>query len=111
LRAEEQRELHTPEPHTRSSALIDGIPAVVWEAYGQPGDSQQRIDFVSPYVETMLGYSVEEWLSTANFWLSIVHPEDRERAAAAAATAFASGTPHVNRFRWKVTPDDRASHP
>ena len=81
-------------------ALIDGIPGVVWEAYGQPDGGQQRIDFVSPYVETMLGYSVEEWVSTPNFWLSIVHPEDRERAAAVALRAFASGSPHTNRFRW-----------
>jgi PAS domain S-box-containing protein len=81
-------------------ALIDGIPGVVWEAHGQPDGGQQRIDFVSPYVETMLGYSVEEWMSTPNFWLSIVHPEDRERAAAVALRAFASGSPHTNRFRW-----------
>ena len=84
----------------RARALLDGIPGVVWEAFGQPDASQQRIDFVSPYVETMLGYSVEEWLRTPNFWLSIVHPDDREQAAAAAAAAFASGTPHSNRFRW-----------
>jgi len=40
--------------------LLDGIPGVVWEAFGQPDHHQQRIDFVSPYVETMLGYSVDE---------------------------------------------------
>ena len=82
------------------SAIIDGIPGVVWEAYGRPNDSQQRINFVSRSVERMLGYSVDEWLGTANFWLSIVHPDDRDRAAAAAADAFASGEPHVNQFRW-----------
>jgi PAS domain S-box-containing protein len=87
--------------------IINGIPGVVWEAYGQPDGSQQRIDFVSPYVETMLGYSVEEWLSTPNFWLTIVHPDDREQAAAVAATAFASGEPHINRFRW-IAKDGRA---
>jgi PAS domain S-box-containing protein len=83
-----------------ASALVEGIPGVVWEAYGRPDATQQRIDFVSPYVETMLGYSVAEWLKTPNFWLTIVHPDDRERAAAAAAAAFARGEPHVNRFRW-----------
>jgi len=84
----------------RANALVDGIPGVVWEAYGQPDAAQQRIDFVSPYVETMLGYSVDEWLSTPNFWLSIVHPDDRGRAADVAAAAFAAGAPHLNRFRW-----------
>jgi PAS domain S-box-containing protein len=83
-----------------ASALIAGIPGVVWEAYGRPDVGDQRIDFVSPYVETMLGYSVEEWLRTPNFWLSIVHPDDRGEAAAAAAAAFVKGEPHTNRFRW-----------
>ena len=36
-----------------------------------------EIDFVSYYVEEMLGYTVEEWLSTPNFWLTIVHGDDR----------------------------------
>jgi PAS domain S-box-containing protein len=87
-------------PHPRADELLDGIPAVVWEAFGQPDHDQQRIDFVSPYVETMLGYSVDEWLTTPNFWLSIVHPDDRENAARAAAATYATGTSHTNRFRW-----------
>jgi PAS domain S-box-containing protein len=48
----------------------------------------------------MLGYSEEEWLSTPNFWLSIVHPDDKERAAAEAAAMFASGKGGSSRFRW-----------
>ena len=86
--------------------MLDDIPAVVWEAYGRPDAAHQRIDFISPSVETMLGYSVEEWLSTPNFWLSIVHPDDRARAAASAADAFARGTAHTNQFRW-LTRDGR----
>ena len=54
----------------------------------------------------MLGYSVQEWLRTPNFWLSIVHPDDRERAAAVAADAFARGEAHTNQFRW-LTKDGR----
>jgi PAS domain S-box-containing protein len=51
---------------------------------------------------TLLGYSVEEWLTTPNFWLSIVHPEDKERAALDAAETFASRKARTNRFRWIV---------
>src|SRR6188474_143478 len=82
----------------RLGELVDGIPGVVWLASGDPDSSNQRIDFVSPYVETMLGYSPREWLGTPNFWLSIVHPEDREHAAAVAAAAYAKGEPHTNQF-------------
>src|SRR6185503_8383520 len=60
----------------------------------------QRIDFVSGHVEQMLGYSQDEWLSTPNFWLTIVHPDDKERAAREAAALFASGQGGSSRFRW-----------
>jgi PAS domain S-box-containing protein len=91
----------------RLDAIIASVPGVVWEAWGEPDEASQRIDFVSDYVETMLGYTVEEWLSTPNFWLNIVHPEDRERAARTAAATFASGEVGTNEFRW-VRKDGRA---
>lgn len=87
--------------------LLQNVPAVVWEAYGAPDESQQRIDFVSDYVEQMLGYSVEQWLSVPNFWLTIVHPDDRERAAQEGLSIFQSGRRGVSRFRW-MTADGRA---
>src|SRR5690349_9819826 len=80
--------------------LICDIPGVVWEAYGEPDHLNQRIDFVSEYVETMLGYSAAEWLSTPNFWLTIVHPDDRERAAQNAAALYRQCGHGINRFRW-----------
>ncbi len=91
----------------RLDSIIASVPGVVWEAWGLPDESSQRINFVSDYVETMLGYTVEEWLATPNFWLTIVHPEDRERAARTAAATFASGKVGTNQFRW-VAKDGRA---
>ncbi|HVG28180.1 MAG TPA: PAS domain S-box protein [Pyrinomonadaceae bacterium] len=86
--------------------LVANVPGVVWEAWGVPDEGSQRIDFVSDYVEQMLGYTVEEWLATPNFWLTIVHPEDRERAAREARAMFDSRAGGVSRFRW-VTKDGR----
>ncbi|HEX8161471.1 MAG TPA: PAS domain S-box protein [Pyrinomonadaceae bacterium] len=87
--------------------LVANVPGVVWEAWGMPDEGSQRIDFVSDYVETMLGYTVEEWLATPNFWLTIVHPEDRERAAREAREKFDSRAGGASRFRW-VTKGGRA---
>jgi len=84
----------------RIEDIVAHVPGVVWEAWGKPDAANQRIDFVSSHVEQMLGYSEAEWLSTPNFWLSIVHPDDRERAAAEAAAIFASGEGGSSRFRW-----------
>lgn len=86
--------------HQRLGSIIASVPGVVWEAWGDPGAAGQRIDFVSDYVEAMLGYTVQEWLQTPSFWLTIVHPEDRERAARVAAEQFSSGRGGVNEFRW-----------
>jgi PAS domain S-box-containing protein len=84
----------------RVADIVAHVPGVVWEAWGQPDAANQRIDFVSSHVEKMLGYSQEEWLSTPNFWLSIVHPDDKERAAREATAIFASGKGGTSRFRW-----------
>ena len=84
----------------RIEDIVAHVPGVVWEAWGKPDAANQRIDFVSSHVEKMLGYSQEEWLSTPNFWLHIVHPDDRERAALEAAEIFKSGKGGSSRFRW-----------
>ncbi len=88
------------EERKRLQELVANVPGVVWESWGEPDEKNQRINFVSDYVETMLGYTVEEWLNTPNFWLTIVHPEDKEKAAAEASRTYTSGRIGVNRFRW-----------
>lgn len=84
----------------RMNNLVANVPGVVWEAYGSPDAANQQVDFVSNYVEKMLGYTVEQWLSTPNFWLEITHPEDKERAAKEAALVLQSSANGISRFRW-----------
>jgi len=101
-RAEEenaQLTAHIESQSQRLNTIVANVPGVVWEAWGEPGAATQRIDFVSDYVETMLGYSVEEALSTPDFWRSMVHPDDRERTVEAAATDFAHGRSDRLEFR------------
>ena len=109
IRGEEERERLTKEvasQRKRLDDLISSVPGVVWEAWGEPDDKSQRMNFVSGHVEAMLGYTVDEWVSTPNFWLTIVHPDDREQAVRVAADAWISGNTHVNIFRW-LTKDGR----
>jgi PAS domain S-box-containing protein len=84
----------------RLRSIVASVPGVVWEAWGEPDAASQRIDFVSDYVEIMLGYSKGDWLATPNFWLSIVHEDDKERAAREAYAVFASGEGGSSQFRW-----------
>jgi PAS domain S-box-containing protein len=84
----------------RLSEVVANVPGVVWEAWGEPDAASQRIDFVSDHVRAMLGYEPEEWTATPNFWLSVVHPDDRARAAAESRAIFESGASGRNEFRW-----------
>ncbi|MBW3565367.1 MAG: PAS domain S-box protein [Acidobacteria bacterium] len=90
----------------RMDELIASIPGVVWEAWGDPDNPAQTISFVSEQVESILGYSRKEWLSTPNFWLGIVHPEDRDRAARTARETLEGKRTAPNEFRW-ITKDGR----
>ncbi len=85
---------------TRLAEVVANVPGVVWEAWGKPDAATQQIDFVSSYVVTLLDYEPAAWTSTANFWLGIVHPDDRDRAAREAAAIFESGAPGRSEFRW-----------
>jgi len=91
----------------RLLSIVSNVPGVVWEAWGEPDGESQRTGFVSDHVTRMLGYSVEEWLASPNFWLTIVHPDDRELAARNAHEHFVSGGSRTNTFRW-MTKDGRA---
>ena len=48
--------------------------AIVWEADA----TTEQFTFVSPSAERVLGYPVEQWLSEPNFWVNLIHPEDRQ---------------------------------
>jgi PAS domain S-box-containing protein len=85
---------------TRLQEIIASIPGVVWEAWGRPDAPDQRMNYVSDYVEVMLGYTPEECVTRPNFWLQVVAPEDRDAAARVAAERFAGGRDGENEFRW-----------
>jgi PAS domain S-box-containing protein len=100
IAASQTKELEVQRERLRLQEIIASIPGVVWEAWGDPDSSRHRIDYVSDYVQQMLGYSPSEWTSTPNFWLQIVPPEDREEAAREAAERFRSGVEGEHEFRW-----------
>ncbi len=57
----------------RLQELVHGIDAILWET-----NLDGSLAFISRRAEEVLGYPVERWLSDPGFWLSIIHPEDRE---------------------------------
>ncbi|MBD8879544.1 diguanylate cyclase [Rhodanobacter sp. 7MK24] len=63
------------EDRQRFLRLLETIDGVVWEAELGVGNT-----FLSPQVERLFGYSVEEWRADPGFWRAHVHPDDLAEA-------------------------------
>jgi len=85
---------------TRLNNIVENVAGVVWEAHGHPNSPEQQFTFVSKYAEKMLGYEVARWLSSPNFWLEIVHSEDRERIETEARAIYENAREGALAFRW-----------
>ena len=64
---------------TKFRLFIEKLPAVSYVA--APG-SDGRWLFVSPQIETLLGYRPDEWLADPRLWFSRLHPDDAQMAIA-----------------------------
>ncbi len=59
--------------------LVATIPEVVWKT-----DAKGNVIFVSPQVESLLGYSAEEFRRQGDsLWFNAVHPDDKEKVGKA----------------------------
>lgn len=58
---------------SRYRTLVERLPAITYIAeVGARG----RWLFVSPQIETMLGYTPEEWMADSGLWMSRIHEDD-----------------------------------
>jgi PAS domain S-box-containing protein len=70
-----ERQLRETENKYRT--LVEGLPAVVYIAeFGEEG----AWNYISPQIESVLGFSQDEWMSGAKLWRDRIVPEDRQRA-------------------------------
>src|ERR1700689_1976007 len=77
-------------------ALVEQIPAVVFMAYLDKGIGEA---YVSPQIETALGFSQREWLEDPVRWYQQIHPDDKSRWSQEAAEMFLSGKPLRSAYR------------
>lgn len=59
--------------------LVENLPAVT---YLQAHDDAATGIYIAPQIETLLGYTPEEWLADPDIWIRLIHPDDRERVRA-----------------------------
>jgi PAS domain S-box-containing protein len=62
------------EAEARYRTLVEQIPAI---AYIDPVEDGPTV-YISPQVESILGYEPQEWYADQDLWKKIVHPDDRE---------------------------------
>jgi PAS domain S-box-containing protein len=70
--------------------LVEQLPAITYVA--EPGP-EGAWEYVSPQIETLLGFSPQEWMALASTWWNRVHPDDRERVAEAERIFEQTGKP------------------
>jgi len=75
----EERTAELREANARYRQVVEQVPAVTYLAeIGFMG----RWHYVSRQIESMFGYTAEEWMSAPSFWIDRVHPDDREKVQA-----------------------------
>jgi PAS domain S-box-containing protein len=76
--------------------LVEQIPALVFIAYLERGMSEA---YVSPQIESALGFTQEEWLEDPIRWYGQIHPDDKQRWSTDAAEMFVTGKPLKSAYR------------
>ncbi len=80
----------------RYRRLVENLPAITYAAqFGADG----KWLYVSPQVESLLGFSVAEWLAEPSLWFSRVHPDDQLAVLAAELRSRESATPLEAEYR------------
>ena len=69
----------SPELGQRSQLQVERVPAIVYVA--EPGPNGRWL-YVSPQIESILGFSAQEWMADPGLWQKQLHPLDREAVIA-----------------------------
>jgi len=72
----EESEEQLPNVDAIYRALVEQIPAVVFMAHLDRGIGEA---YVSPQIESSLGYSQEEWLADPIRWYQQIHRDDKQQ--------------------------------
>jgi|GEM_PF-374383 len=84
------------ESELKFRTLVEQIPAVTYLA---ALDEMSSTLYVSPQIETFLGFSQREWLADHTLWLKQVHPDDQDRVLSQVREAQRTGIPSPSEYR------------
>ena len=81
----------------RYRTLVEQMPVVTFLAALAGGVNEL---YVSPQIESLLGFSQKEWLENPVLWYTQLHPEDRERWHLEFARTCAAGEKFRSEYRF-----------
>jgi diguanylate cyclase (GGDEF)-like protein/PAS domain S-box-containing protein len=84
------------EAEARFRMLVEQIPAVTY--IGALGPNLPSL-YISPRLETLLGYTPEEWSRDPDNWRKHLHPEDADETMAAVANANSAAVDYSLEYR------------
>lgn len=85
-----------PDLYSRYRVLVEQIPAIVFMSFLDRGISEA---YISPQIETMLGFTQAEWLEDPLRWFENLHDDDKIRWSVEAAQMFLTGEPLKSTYR------------
>jgi PAS domain S-box-containing protein len=87
------------EAENRYRTMVERVPAVsyVWDSADRPGEAPAA--YISPQIETLLGFSAASWTDDPQLWASRLHPDDLPEVLAAWDRATADGGPFAAEYR------------
>jgi diguanylate cyclase (GGDEF)-like protein/PAS domain S-box-containing protein len=83
--------------------LVEGLPLIVYIDGPEAGSPSL---YVSPQTSSVLGYTPEDWASSPDFFVSILHPDDRDRVVQQTAQMLETGERSQVEYR-VLRPDGR----
>lgn len=88
------------EAETKYRTLVEQIPSITYiDVVDDDSSAGFSTVYCSPQIETLLGYTPEEFMTDIELWPSLLHPDDRERSLAADARHFETGEPLSEEYR------------
>jgi PAS domain S-box-containing protein len=98
IRERSDRQLRQTEERFRR--IVETTPAITYQEdltkeYRDAGS----VLYVSPQIETILGYTPQDWEQIPGFWTQIMHPDDRDRVVEEAERTGRTGDTYSQEYR------------